>query len=425
MKRDPVEEIIAYHQPLIAEGHRVPDANGNDVTREALGRKLTALAGSAFSFFRGTFHLMAWDLLQNRVPGAEATAPDALIVGDLHLENFGVYRSAAGALCFDVNDFDDVGFGPADLDLKRLCTSAFLLPEVSPSVRLKAAKAIASSWATAAEKLGGRFPIPVWDEQKAKEPVAGLFGQRSRRTGQELIAKVAPGKGHSSFGEDGEPRRFAHVGKAWQVVVNKALEEYRGQLEQLKVAVSHEWDVLDIGYRFKGTGSLGRLRFSALLGRGDDRRVLEVKEARPSAMDQARGRPEGYSRARVQTASIRRLQAAPWPSVAGTHLGKVEALCREIQTEEEKLGTARFATGQGDFGHQQLYSYAAQCGEVTARLLVRANAPLLLAARWNPQETATAAVEFAQKYAATVEADQRAFVKARDSVAEALGLGKS
>jgi hypothetical protein len=424
MKREPVDEIIAYHEPLITEGHRVPDSSGADVTKEALGRKLEALARSPFSFFRGTFHLMAWDLLQNRVPGAAAGAPDALIVGDLHLENFGVYRSVGGSLCFDVNDFDDVGFGPADLDLKRLCTSAFLLPDVPPSVRLKAAKAIASSWAAAVDKLGGRYPIPAWDEQKAAGPVTALFEQKSARTRAELIAKVAPGKSHSAFGEDGEPRKFAHVGKAWQAVVQKSLEEYRSQLEQLKVPVSHLWEVLDIGYRFKGTGSLGRLRFSALLGHDDDRRVLEVKEARPSAIDQAKGKPEGYSRARVQTASIRRLQAAPWPRVAGTHLGKVEALCREVQPEEEKLGTARFAAGQGDADHEQLYSYAAQCGEVTARLLVRANAPLLLAAPWKPQEAAQAAVDFAQKYAATVEADQHAFLKARDAVASALGLGK-
>jgi Uncharacterized protein conserved in bacteria (DUF2252) len=420
MKRDPVEEIIAYHRPLVAEGHRVPDREGRDVTREALGRKLDALARTPFAFFRGTFHLMAKDVLSARVPGAQAAAPDALIVGDLHLENFGVYRGATGGLCFEINDFDDVGFGPADLDLKRLCTSALLLPDVSASARLKAAKAIAASWASAVEKLGGRFPIPPWDDEKAREPVTELFREKGRRTASDLIAKAAPGKNHAAFGEDGEPRRFAHVGKAWQATVNKALDEYREALEQLKVPVSHVWDVLDVAYRFKGTGSLGRLRFCALLGRGPERRILEVKEARPSAMDRALGRPEGFARARVQTAGIRRLQAAPWPRVAGTHLGKVSALCREVQPEEEKLGSVRFASG--DAGHRQLLSYATQCGEVTARLLVRANAPLLLDVPWRPADAARAAVAFAQKYAATVQADQRAFVKSRKAVARALGL---
>ncbi len=422
MKRDPVGEIIAYHQPLLAGGHTVSDRTGREVTREALGRKLEALARSPFSFFRGTFHLMAADLLSGRVPGAQAAAPDALIVGDLHLENFGVYRGADGGLCFEVNDFDDVGFGPADLDLKRLCTSALLLPDVPASARLKAAKAIAASWASAVEKLGGRFPIPPWDAEKAREPVTELFREKGRRTSADLIGKAAPGKNHEAFGEDGEPRKFAHVTKAWESTVKKSLDEYRDALEQLKVPVSHVWEVLDVAYRFKGTGSLGRLRFSALLGRGDERRIVEVKEARASAMDQALGRPEGFARARVQTAGIRRLQAAPWPRVAGTHLGKVSALCREVQPEEEKLGTVRFASGQGDANHELLVAYAEQCGEVTARLLVRCNAPLLLDAPWDIERAARAAVEFAQKYAATVEADQRAFLKARKAVASALGL---
>jgi uncharacterized protein (DUF2252 family) len=422
MKREPIDEIIAFNAPLMVEAHRVVGADGKDLTAEALGRKLDALARSPFAFFRGTFHLMAADVLMNRVPGAAASAPDALIVGDLHLENFGVYRDGEGHLCFDVNDFDDVGMGPADLDLKRLCTSALLLPEVAPSARLASAKAIARTWAEAVEKMGGRYPIPEWDEGKAKKPVTELFKEKSQRTRANLLEKAAPGKNHDTFGEDGDPRRFAHVGKAWRAVAERALTEYLEQLALLKVQVSKVWDVLDVAYRFKGTGSLGRLRFSALLGRGDDRRIVEIKEARPSAMDQARGLPEGSQRARVQTASIRRLQAAPWPRVAGTHLGKVAALCREIQAEEEKLGTYRFAAGQGDKDHDLLNSYSEQCGEVTARLLVRANAPALLAATWSPQEAARAAVEFAQKYAQTVEADQRAFVKARGKVASALGL---
>ncbi len=340
-KRDPVDEIIEYHQPLLNDGHRVPDADGHDLTREALARKLDALARSPFSFFRGTFHLMATDLLNDRVPGAAATAPDALIVGDLHLENFAVYRGAGGELCFEVNDFDDVGFGPADLDLKRLCTSALLLPDVPLSARLKAAKAIAQSWAEAVERLGGRFPIAPWDEQKAFEPVTELFTEKGRRTRDAFIAKVTKGKGRDAFGEDDEPRKFAHVGKAWVATVGRALDEYRDSLAQLKVPVTRQWDVLEVAYRFRGTGSLGRLRFSVLLGHDEERRVLELKEARPSALDQARRHTEGAARERVQTAAIRRLQAEPWPRVAGTHLGKAPALCREVQAEEEKLSTAR------------------------------------------------------------------------------------
>src|SRR5437899_9864586 len=143
MARDAVAEIIEYNRP---------GGGPAEARAEALRRKLSALANTPFQFLRGTFHLMACDVLQSRVSLARGTAPVGLIVGDLHLENFGVYRGQSGALVFDVNDFDDVGFGPVDLDLKRLCTSALLLPGIEARVRLEAAVAIAQAWASEKEQ---------------------------------------------------------------------------------------------------------------------------------------------------------------------------------------------------------------------------------------------------------------------------------
>src|SRR5712671_8108874 len=143
-RRDPVAEIVATCASLLGDEHRVlhQEDRGRDLTAEALRRKLDALASGPFSFLRGTFHLMATDLVQERVPGSAPSAPEALVVGDLHLENFGTFRGASGELCFDVTDFDHVGPGPLDLDLKRLCTSAMLLPGIERGLRLAAAKRI-------------------------------------------------------------------------------------------------------------------------------------------------------------------------------------------------------------------------------------------------------------------------------------------
>jgi uncharacterized protein (DUF2252 family) len=413
--RDAVAEIVAFNEPLLADTHRVPreDGKGTDLTAEAVFRKLDALASSPFSFFRGTFHLMAADLLQGRVPGAQAAAPEALIVGDLHLENFGIYRGASDALVFDVNDFDDVGFGPADLDVKRLCTSALLATGLPQGARLAAARAAATGWAEHLVKLGGRFPVPARDESKSEGRVLELLRQGGKRTRAELTARAAPGHGTRKFAESA---KTAHCAKAWVHTAEKAVAGWITSLRDLKAAeIPDGYEVLDVAYRFKGTGSLGRLRFSALLGKGDARRIVEIKEARPGALDVAAGRPDAPDRARVQTASIRRLQGDPWRRVAGTHLGRLPALGREIEPEEEKLSCEAI-------GSQELPGYARQCGEVLARLHARASAPQLLAGRWDPAEAARAAVSFAEGYAAQVTADHQAFVKARSDVARKLGL---
>jgi hypothetical protein len=122
----------------------------------------------------------------------------------------------------------------------------------------------------------------------------------------------------------------------------------------------------------------------------------------------------------VQTASIRRMQGDPWPRVAATRFGKLAALGRENEPEEEKVACEKFATG--DAHHEQLNLYARQCGQVLARLQARPCAPALLGAQWDPAAAAHAAVEFAVKYAAQVEEDQKAFAFARGRVSQELGL---
>ena len=192
--RDPIREIIAFNAPLVARRRRVAAVDGAaDLTAEAVRRKLLVLAASPFAFFRGTFHVMAQDVLRHRVPLAASHAPQALIVGDVHLENFGVYRGTSGKLVFDVNDFDDVALGPADFDLKRLCTSAYLLPGVSARTRAEAARAIAEAWARTVERLGGRFPVAAWTEDRADGPVLALLREKRRTRQQSLRGKAVAG----------------------------------------------------------------------------------------------------------------------------------------------------------------------------------------------------------------------------------------
>src|SRR5207237_10112396 len=92
--RDPVAEIVAYNKPLTESGHRVsPHEGPGDLTAVALRRKLAALAATPFQFFRGTFHLMAWDLNKGRVQGALAAAPEGILVGAPHPGDCGTHRA--------------------------------------------------------------------------------------------------------------------------------------------------------------------------------------------------------------------------------------------------------------------------------------------------------------------------------------------
>lgn len=78
-------------------------------------------ADDPFPFLRGTYYRWPhhW---RERCPEL-ASAPAVLAVGDLHVENYGLWRDVEGRLCWGVNDFDEADELPYTNDLVRLATS--------------------------------------------------------------------------------------------------------------------------------------------------------------------------------------------------------------------------------------------------------------------------------------------------------------
>ena len=107
----PVDQIIAFNARL---------------DKKDLPRKLDKLVSSPFQFFRGTFHLFARDLKRREFRAIPMTRAAGPIVGDLHSENFGIFRAVQGGLSADINDFDETTHGPYEFDLRRLTTSLML-----------------------------------------------------------------------------------------------------------------------------------------------------------------------------------------------------------------------------------------------------------------------------------------------------------
>src|SRR5207302_6536993 len=91
--------------------------------------KVARMAASPFSFFRGTFHLFARDILNKNhepLPLLTGEGAELDIIGDIHSENFGTYKAADTLVHYDVNDFDETTSGRFDLDVCRLAISHIL-----------------------------------------------------------------------------------------------------------------------------------------------------------------------------------------------------------------------------------------------------------------------------------------------------------
>src|SRR6185295_5989257 len=71
---------------------------------ERVARKFETMHDSAIGFFRGTCHLYCEDW-----PAGSRLddTPAAWVCGDLHVENFGVYKGDDRLVYFDIGDFDE------------------------------------------------------------------------------------------------------------------------------------------------------------------------------------------------------------------------------------------------------------------------------------------------------------------------------
>jgi Uncharacterized protein conserved in bacteria (DUF2252) len=102
-----------------------------NVSERLLKSKHRKMAAGAFPFLRATFYrwVEQWPAVCPRL--AERDQDVLLAVGDLHVENFGVWRDSRQRLVWGVNDFDDACELPFTSDLVRLAASALLAAEAA------------------------------------------------------------------------------------------------------------------------------------------------------------------------------------------------------------------------------------------------------------------------------------------------------
>jgi len=94
-----------------------------DISGKLLEKKHKKMADGAFPFLRATFY--RWVEQWPRVCPELARRDEdvVLAVGDLHVENFGVWKNSLGDHIWGVNDFDDACELPFTSDLVRLAAS--------------------------------------------------------------------------------------------------------------------------------------------------------------------------------------------------------------------------------------------------------------------------------------------------------------
>ena len=300
-----------------------------------LARKQERMSVSPFAFLRGSAPLF-YRVLSNAPRLARGPDEVGMLCGDLHLENFGVYRpdkpSRVGdRVVFDLNDVDETFIGPLHLDLLRVLTSTLLAARgwgYNAAGAIELAAALLEGYRRG--RGGGRSP-------QVPPPVSELLAVVAARKRRELLEKRTVVSGHRRKFRIGD--NFLRLPRGTRKACAQAFRRFAaGEAKRLGHPLER-FSVLDVAFRVAGTGSLGTFRVAVLVeghGTRDGAWMFDMKAMGEAAGWRfADGRTEKGPE-RVATA-LRTLLRVP-PMMLGTvgALGR-GLLVRRLTPQEDRL----------------------------------------------------------------------------------------
>ena len=293
-----------------------------------LREKHQKMRESAFVFLRATY--WRWSETILTICGDLADAPLVIGVGDIHLENYGVWRDAEGRLAWGVNDLDEAAEMPCAVDIVRLATSAIL----SRSAKRKERKGICSS-ILSGYRAGLEKPRPfTLDEDHLWLRTLFAVSEKERRRFWKKMDKLQPD---------------ARLPARYRAPIVNEMPGADAEIEKY-------------ARRAAGTGSLGRPRWVGLAQWRGGRLVREAKAIVPSAWTLAHRQPS-HKRPAALIAAGRYRAPDPWYRVhRHVVVRRLSPNARKIEVQEhpQELGhpdmlhamgheLANIHLGTGDF----------------------------------------------------------------------------
>ncbi|NJN95763.1 MAG: DUF2252 family protein [Anaerolineales bacterium] len=223
--------------------HQIP------INQADLQTKHERMANSPFEFLRATFY--RWTQVWPETCEKEKIAPQVLVVGDLHVENFGTWRDDESRLVWGVNDFDEACYMPYTSDLIRLAASA----ELSSGISLDLEQ-------MCQEILNG-YSETLQSGRKSSKPI--ILAEKN-----DWLREIALGKLRYSNNSD----RRDKFEEFWEKLLGlkplkepledkrlqQAMDQARLILERILPQPLPDYELV---WREAGLGSLGRPRFVA------------------------------------------------------------------------------------------------------------------------------------------------------------------
>ena len=391
--------------PLSSHGQWMPAADRPDpvslLEAQDSGRveklipiKYGRMLVSPFTFFRGSAILMANDLAHTPATGIEA-----LLCGDAHLSNFGVFATPERRMVFDVNDFDEAFFGPWEWDLKRLAASAVIAGRDNSfsdeSCRRLAEEAV-RAYRRAMNLFSEMRTMDQWYYHINADTVLEVFEKSSKkgRKGAAKMVKKAERHTHERTLEKmttmvNERRRIvsdppllvplhemdlesllskSDLNRFTQSGIEGAWQEYLDSLPIERRYLLERYEIADMALRVGGIGSVGTRCFVILLkGGADDVLLLQLKEAGSSVLEAYVSRNTAFDSHAQRVVTAQRLMQATSDIFLGWSKGSITGVDYYWRQLKDMKGSADVAK----MDENGLETYLAICSHCLARAHAR------------------------------------------------------
>jgi len=423
-----VKQIYDYNHPFISN---LPNE---------LATKMTKMAVSAFSFYRGTAHLFYEDLKNTKVWTASAytnaVTNGVWIDGDMHMQNMGGLRDSSDTAIFDTNDFDEGYLGSYTWDLRRMAVSILLAAEengISTDERQSLVKNFVESYVAQLAAFRGNnteleFRLTANETNGVVKDVIQASAGKNRPKFLGKYTVVEAGQRHFQASEGS----LTPVDSNTLTTLKTAMASYINSIPASSRKNNNFYSLKDAALRSgSGTGSLGRYRYYLLIeGNSADHNddvILEMKQETDSAVSIAAPNNlpatsyDGHNGKRVFN-SLRAMSNNPDALAGYTTFNNLPFFLHERSPHQE------------DFDYTVLKTYAKfndavkYMGQIIAKNHARSdkdNDAKLISFSMDKEITEIIKgdvsglkkeiLSFAEKYAAQVKQDYQDFVAAKNS----------
>jgi uncharacterized protein (DUF2252 family) len=405
---------------------------------DLIGIRHSRMAASPFAYLRGAAAVMAADLITTPVTGSRVQ-----LCGDAHIRNFGTFATPERNLTFSINDFDETLPGPWEWDVKRFAASLHVVAAEHGFAPASCREMVAAAVRAYRQRMRGyarMSSMQVWYDLKGVDDLLGHYTADARSQVKCDIARAwrrrysrAIAKRTMTVDDDGsaaevqrsgrtvrfreEPPIQVHLESAGHQL-DEALEtyeSYRASLPDDKRVLLGRYRILDVARRVVGVGSVGTLVWVCLLQaqsrRGDDRIVLQVKQAQPSVLEPyLQPSPIGHAGRRVVVGQ--RLTQGPTDTFLGWCEGPRSGRQYYVRQLWDRKGRSDLTT----MSRRGLTEHATLCAWALARAHARSGDAATISGYLGKSVVFDRAIAaFAERYTACTIRDHRTL---REAVAD-------